>query len=188
MKPSEVLKIFKEKGALLEGHFKLSSGLHSAKYLQCALVLQHPHIAEKLGRELASKFKTKKIDAVVSPAIGGLIIGQEVTRALNARAIFCEREEGVMKLRRGFQIKKDERFLVIEDVITTGGTTKEVIELVKRSGGKIAGVGAIIDRSLGGNIRKKALLKLDIRTYPEKTCPLCKKSISLEKPGSKPRM
>ena len=136
----EVLKIFKETGALLEGHFLLSSGLHSPRYFQCAKVLQYPEYSELLCRQIARHFYTSEIELVVSPAIGGIIVGYEVARQLEARNIFAERESGVMKLRRGFEIKSGERVLVCEDVVTTGGSVFEVIELVKNAGGKLLGV------------------------------------------------
>lgn len=191
----EVLKIFENKGALLSGHFRLSSGLHSEKYLQCALVLQYPDLAEKLCRELASRFGSggAKTDAIVSPAIGGIVVGQEVARYFGCRALFCEREEGRMKLRRGFDIGKGEGVLVVEDVITTGGSVKEILEVVKGKGGEVRGVGAIVDRSKPPfseelailKIPLKSLLKINIETYPPEECPICKKGVPLEKPGSR---
>ena len=191
----EVLEIFQKSGALLSGHFRLSSGLHSGKYLQCALVLQHPDLAEKLCRELASRLELSrsKIDAVVSPAIGGIVVGQEVAKFLGGRAIFCEREEGKMKLRRGFKIEKGERVVVVEDVITTGGSVKEIIEIVKKMGGKVEGMGVIVDRSKPSlsdelatlNLPLKSLLRINIETYSPEECPICKKGIPLQKPGSR---
>lgn len=191
----EVLEIFRERGALLSGHFRLSSGLHSGKYLQCALVLQYPDLAERLCRELVSRLELRgsKIDAVVSPAIGGIVVGQEVAKVLGARAIFCEREEGKMKLRRGFKIEKGERVAVVEDVITTGGSVKEIIEIVRKMGGKVEGTGVIVDRRklpLSGelttlNLPLKSLLRIDIETYSPQDCPLCKQGIPLQKPGSR---
>ncbi|MEW6556925.1 MAG: orotate phosphoribosyltransferase [Elusimicrobiota bacterium] len=185
------LKLVKEKKALLIGHFLLSSGLHSDKYIQCAKVLQYPNIAEQLAKALIKKILStyqlinlSTVSCVISPAIGGIVIGQEVARQLNCRAIFCERENGVMKLRRGFEIKKGENCLVVEDVITTGGSTNEVMEVVKKAGGKIAGMATIIDRSQLKNFAI-SLLKLKIKTYKPETCPLCKKGIPLVKPGSK---
>jgi len=191
----EVLEIFQKSGALLSGHFRLSSGLHSGKYLQCALVLQYPDLAEKLCRELASRLELSrsKIDAVVSPAIGGIVVGQEVAKFLGGRAIFCEREEGKMKLRRGFKIEKGERVVVVEDVITTGGSVKEIIEIVKKMDGKVEGMGVIVDRSNPSlsdelsnlNLPLKSLLRIDIETYSPEECPICKKGIPLQKPGSR---
>lgn len=195
MTEREVLEIFQKSGALLSGHFRLSSGLHSGKYLQCALVLQHPDLAEKLCRELASRLEISrsKIDAVVSPAIGGIVVGQEVAKFLGGRAIFCEREEGKMKLRRGFKIGKGERVVVVEDVITTGGSVKEIIEIVEKMGGKVEGMGVIVDRSKPSlsdelanlNLPLKSLLRIDIETYSPEECPICKKGIPLQKPGSR---
>ncbi|MBI5573182.1 MAG: orotate phosphoribosyltransferase [Elusimicrobia bacterium] len=164
----DLLKLLKQKKALLEGHFLLSSGLHSDKYIQCAKVLQYPKIAEQLAKLLVTKLSTD-CDVVVSPAIGGIVIGQEVARQLNCRAIFCERENGVMKFRRGFEIKKNEKCLIVEDVITTGGSTKEVIDIVKSCGGKVVGIASIIDRSELKNF-SVSLLKLKIKTYNTKQC------------------
>jgi len=191
----EVLEIFQKSGALLSGHFRLSSGLHSGKYLQCALVLQYPDLAEKLCNQLASRLELRgsKIDAVISPAIGGIIVGQEVAKVLGCRAIFCEREEGKMKLRRGFEIRKEERVVVVEDVITTGGSVKEIVEIVQGEGGKVEGIGVIVDRSKPSlsdelvtlNLPLNSLLRIDIETYSPEECPICKKGIPLQKPGSK---
>lgn len=191
----EVLEIFQKSGALLSGHFRLSSGLHSSEYLQCALVLQYPDLAEKLCNQLASRLNLRgsKIDAVVSPAIGGIIVGQEVAKVLGCRAIFCEREEGKMKLRRGFEIRKEERVVIVEDVITTGGSVKEIVEIVQGMGGKVEGIGVTVDRSKPSlsdelatlNLPLNSLLRIDIETYSPEECPICKKGIPLQKPGSK---
>jgi len=191
----EILEIFQKCGALLSGHFRLSSGLHSGKYLQCALVLQYPNLAEQLCGELASKFKLggSKIDAVVSPAMGGIIVGQEVAKVLGCRALFCEREEGKMKLRRGFEIGRGERVVIVEDVITTGGSVKEIVEIVKGMEGEVEGIGAIVDRSkpflsdelASLNLPLNSLLRIDIETYSPEECPICKKGIPLDKPGSR---
>ncbi len=201
MTEKEVLKIFDSKKALLSGHFRLSSGLHSEKYLQCALVLQYPEVAEKLSKDLARKFSNEKIDLVIGPALGGITLAYEVARALGVRGIFAERQEGPpantelscsragrMLLRRGFSIEKAERALVVEDVITTGGSTKEVIDVVKRSDGLVVGVGSIIDRSAEGidfGVKFESLAKIEIETFEEKDCPLCKKNIPVTKPGSR---
>ena len=195
MTQKEVLEIFQKSGALLSGHFRLSSGLHSGKYLQCALVLQYPNLAEQLCGELASKFKIggSKIDAVVSPAIGGIIVGQEVAKVLGCRALFCEREQGKMKLRRGFEIGRGERVVIVEDVITTGGSVKEIVEIVKSMGGEVEGIGVIVDRSKPSlsdelatlNLPLKSLLRINIETYSPEECPICKQGIPLEKPGSR---
>jgi orotate phosphoribosyltransferase len=180
---------FRATGAYLKGHFKLTSGLHSEEYLQCALVLQHPAIAEQLGRELASKFAP--VDLVASPAIGGLIIGHEVARALGAaRFLFTERDpSGKMTLRRGFSIKPGESAVVIEDVVTTGGSTREVIELLQSAGVRVVGAGSIIDRSGGKvdlGVPRVALATLNVVAYAPEECPLCQQGVPVEKPGSRP--
>jgi len=188
MTEQEVLGIFDKYNALLKGHFKLSSGLHSEKYLQCALVLQYPDIAEKLSEELAGRFSQEKIDVVIGPALGGVTLAYEVARACGCRGIFAEREEGALKLRRGFSIEKGESVLVVEDVVTTGGSTKEVIELVKKCGGIVVGVGSVIDRSdkrVDFGAHFEALAKVKVETFNEKECPLCKKGIAVAKPGSR---
>ena len=189
MTDKDVLKVFRQEKALLEGHFLLSSGLHSANYMQCALVLQKPWIAEKLCRELAKKLKGMKIDVVVGPALGGMIVSYEMGRALKVCSIFAERVDGNFALRRGFGLKKNERVLVVEDVITTGKSSLEVIELVKKSGAKLAGVASIVDRTGGADIfeaKFMALLTLHIDTYKPEDCPLCRgNKIPLVKPGSR---
>ena len=188
MKTDEILNIFKETGALLKGHFRLSSGLHSEDYLQCALVLQHPHHAGKLCSQLAARFKDVEPTCVVAPALGGVVVSYEVARALGVRSIFTERKEGKMVLRRGFNLRPDDRVLVVEDVITTGLSTKEVLEVVKSNGANIIGVGSIVDRS-GKNIdfgvKSSSLLKLDLPAFPPEQCPLCKKGTEITKPGSR---
>ncbi|MBN1405823.1 MAG: orotate phosphoribosyltransferase [Candidatus Omnitrophica bacterium] len=185
----DVLKLFKETGALLEGHFVLSSGLHSGEYLQCALLLQHPEHAERLCRELAKKFLNKKIDIVIAPALGGVLVSYELARALGVRSLFTERKDGKMQLRRNFKIEKGANVLVCEDVVTTGSSTREVIDIVKANGANVAGVACIIDRSGKENLFKDIMLyslaKADIKTYTDKQCPLCKSGLSITKPGSK---
>lgn len=189
----DITKILKKTGALLEGHFELSSGLHSAAYVQCAQVLQHPELAEKLGRLLAKRFGDKGIEVVVSPALGGVVVGHEVARALGTRAVFTERESPrngsrEMTLRRGFRIDRGEKVLVVEDVVTTGSSTKEIMDIVKEAGGDIVGVGSLIDRSLGKadfGVYTNTLLSLDIGTYSPENCPLCRQGIPLVKPGSR---
>jgi orotate phosphoribosyltransferase len=184
----KTMDLFKKSKALLEGHFLLSSGLHSNKYVQCALVLQYPNYAGFLAKELARKFGKTKIDTVISPAIGGIVFGQEVARAIGAKAIFAEREEGKLTLRRGFDIKKDEKILVIEDVLTTGGSAKEIIRIVKKKKAKLVGVGSLVNRSmkrLDFDVQMKSLLKLDIKTFDTQHCPYCKKNMELVKPGSR---
>lgn len=190
LSPDQTLDLFKETGAYLRGHFRLTSGLHSPEYLQCALVLQHPRIAERLGSALAAAID-EPVDVVVSPAIGGLIIGHEVARALNARAIFTERDAAtrVMSLRRGFQIRPGERAVVIEDVVTTGGSSREVIEVVNAAGGVVVAAGSIMDRSGGRadlKVRRVALATLDVQTWSESDCPMCQAGEPVVKPGSRP--
>ena len=187
MKDKDIIKLFEANGAILEGHFRLSSGLNSQKYLQCALKLQKPDIAEKLCGELASRFKGEKIDFVVGPALGGIVLSYEMARALGARSIFTERENDMMTLRRGFSIKKGELGLVAEDVVTTGGSIAEVIKLVERLGGKTAGVVSLIDRSSGIDfgVKFETLAHVKIETYSQDACPLCKKGIPVVKPGSR---
>jgi len=188
MTEKEILFLFEELNALLKGHFKLSSGLHSEKYLQCAIVLQHPVIAEKLAKELAAKFAGEKIDVVVGPALGGVTWAYEVARAAGTRGIFTEREEGKMKLRRGFSVKEGEKALVVEDVVTTGGSTKEVIDVIKALGGVVVGVGSVIDRSeepVDFGVKFKSLARVKVDTYKEENCPLCKKGVPVTKPGSR---
>jgi orotate phosphoribosyltransferase len=184
-----ILEEFRKTGAYLKGHFRLTSGLHSNEYMQCALVLQHPSIAEKFGRELASHFP--KCDIVVSPAIGGLIIGHEVARALGARFLFTERDPGTGKmiLRRGFTVNPGETAVVIEDVVTTGGSTRDVIETLESAGVKVVSAGSIIDRSGGRadlGVPQVALATLEVTAWPADFCPLCQEGIPVEKPGSRP--
>ncbi|MBI4974854.1 MAG: orotate phosphoribosyltransferase [Candidatus Omnitrophica bacterium] len=188
MTEKEVLELFDKHGAFLKGHFRLSSGLHSEGYLQCALILQHPEIAEKLSRALAKRFEKEKIDLVIGPALGGITLAYEVARSLKLRGIFAERQDGKMVLRRGFSIVKGEKVLVVEDVITTGGSTKEVIELVKSTGGIVIGVGSIIDRSEGRidfGVRAEHLAGIKIDTFSEEACPLCRSNVLIVKPGSR---
>jgi len=187
-----LLSIFRQTGALLEGHFRLTSGLHSAQYFQCARVLQHPEHTAELCGDLAGEFRDARIDVVIAPALGGIVVGQEVGRQLNVRTMFTERKDGVMQLRRGFEIRAGERVLVCEDVVTTGGSVQEVIEIVKSAEGIVAGVGFIVDRS-GGTVRfplgpggkQHALLKLEVVAYKPESCPLCKENVPLYQPGSR---
>jgi orotate phosphoribosyltransferase len=188
MQEQEVLDIFTKRGALLTGHFLLSSGLHSPKYLQCALVLQFPADAEKLGEALAERFKGQEIDLVVAPALGGVIVAHVVARALSVRAVFTERENSQMQLRRGFEINPNEKVLVVEDVITTGKSTREVIEVVERFGAKVVGNASIIDRSQGKAdlpYPPVALAALSVPTYSPDSCLLCQEGLPLVKPGSR---
>ena len=189
MNEKEVLKVFKSEKALLAGHFLLSSGLHSPHYMQCALLLQKPWIAEKLCKALAKKLKGIKVDAVIGPALGGVVVSYEMGRALKVRSLFTERVDGAMVLRRGFSLKNNERVLVVEDVVTTGKSTREVIQIVNQQGAKLAGVASIVDRSDGSvffETKLLSLLKIDIKTYPADNCPLCKEAkILVIKPGSR---
>ncbi len=191
MTAQEILALYEKTGALLKGHFLLSSGLHSSTYLQSALVLQHPESAGTLGAELASRFRDEAIDLVIAPALGGIIVAHEVARVLGARALFAEREGGEMRLRRGFAIGAGERCLVVEDVVTTGGSTKEVMRVVEVAGGVVAGVGALVDRSGGAAafpVKHAALVTLAIENFPPETCPFCREgSPPLTKPGSRSR-
>ena len=183
-----LLSILQHTGALLEGHFQLTSGLHSSRYLQCARVLQHPEHAEWAGRTVAAHFGDDQVGAVVAPAIGGIIVAHEVARALGVRALFTERESGTMTLRRGFQIAEGEKILVVEDVVTTGGSTRETIEAVTRAGGTVIGAGSLVDRSGGAvdvGAPRVALLTLDVPTYEPSSCPLCKQGAPAVKPGSR---
>ncbi len=189
-----ILGAFYQTGAYLRGHFRLTSGLHSPEYLQCALVLQYPKHAERFGQLLGAEFRrlapTLNVGVVVSPAIGGLIIGHEVARALGARFIFTERDpNGQMTLRRGFTIEPGETAVVVEDVLTTGGTTREVIDVLKAAGANVIGAGSIIDRS-GGTVElgvpRVALKTLQAATYQPESCPLCAEGSTAIKPGSRP--
>lgn len=188
MDSTEIARIFEDTGALLTGHFLLTSGLHSEKYLQCAKVLQWPHHADACARALAGYFVAAKPRVVVSPAIGGIVIGHEVGRALGCRAIFAERENGALRLRRGFSIEAGELAVVVEDVITTGGSTLETMEVVRLHGGKVLGALSVVDRSAGKALldtRYHSLWTLDIPTFEAENCPLCKSGSAPVKPGSR---
>jgi orotate phosphoribosyltransferase len=183
-----ILEFFKEKGALLEGHFVLSSGLHSPMYLQCALALQHPADAARFGEEIAGQFDGEAIDMVASPAIGGLVIGFAVAQALNVRFIWTERQDGVMTLRRGFSVDHGERILVVEDVITTGGSTRECIAALEKEGATAIGAASIVDRSNGTadvGVPRISLVSLDVPSYASDACPLCALGEEAVKPGSR---
>jgi len=179
----------KAAGALLEGHFKLSSGLHSPRYLQCALFLADPARAEAAGRQLAARLKNCSVQVVVAPALGGVVIGHEVARALDATFLFAERCDGVMQLRRGFSLNPGERVAVIEDVVTTGGSTREVMDVVRQYGGTVVGVGSMVNRSGAANpfapLPYTALLTVDVPTHQPDACPLCQAGIPVVKPGSR---
>jgi orotate phosphoribosyltransferase len=188
----DILALFKERGALLEGHFLLSSGLHSPRYLQCARVLMDPPLATRLGASLAAAIRpllaAERPGAVVAPALGGVIVSHEVARALGCRALFTERQEGRMTLRRGFALGEAEGVVVVEDVVTTGGSTREVIEAVRSSGARVLAVGSLVDRSGGSvdlGLPRCALLSLEVPTYVASECPLCARGSKPEKPGSR---
>ena len=180
--------MFRRSGALHEGHFRLSSGLHSPGYLQCALVLQHPREAEALGAALGNLVRSLGADTVLSPAMGGIVIGLEVGRALGVRAIFAERQDGALTLRRGFALDAGEKVLVVEDVVTTGGSTRETMDVARAAGAVVVGACAIVDRSGGKqglDVPFHALLPMDVKTYQPDDCPQCKDGLPIVKPGSR---
>ncbi len=183
-----VLEVLKEAGVLLEGHFLLTSGRHSDKYLQCAKIFKNAKYSEELCKDLAEKFATGGIDLVVGPAMGAVIMAYEVSRHLNVPNIFTEREDGVMTLRRNFDIEPGQKVVIVEDVITTGGSVKEVIEIVKAKGGIVAGVGCIVDRT-GGKIdfgtKLESVISMEVQSYEPDECPICKTGAPLVKPGSR---
>jgi orotate phosphoribosyltransferase len=196
MRPEAIVQMLEDVGAIRQGHFELTSGLHSATYVQCALVLQYPKYAEQLGRALAAEFLDLRVDCVASPALGGVIIGHEVARALPSRAdgapvraIFVERDAtGTLTLRRGFHVEPDEHVLVVEDVWTTGGSTYATIRVLEEAGARVVAAGALIDRS-GGKIelpvRTEALMELKVESYDVSDCPLCRTGSIAVKPGSR---
>ncbi len=191
MHAQDVLSIFKQTGALLEGHFQLTSGLHSNQYFQCAKVLQYPDHCATLCTVLATDARGRSVQAVVAPALGGIVVGQEVGRQLGVRTMFTERKDGTMQLRRGFEIGHGERVLVCEDVVTTGGSVNEVIDLVRQAGGEVVGVSCIVDRS-GGTVtfpgypgKHTAVLTMTAVTYQPDQCPLCAAGSAAVKPGSR---
>ena len=188
MTRDEVLDLFRRSGALLDGHFRLTSGLHSPGYLQCALVLAQPASAEALGRALADRIRHVRPTVVLSPAIGGIVIGHEVGRALGVRALFAERQDGQLTLRRGFTLSERDRALVVEDVLTTGGSTRETMEVAKAAGAQVAGAASIVNRS-GGTVKfdvpLESLLEYSLPTYEPDKCPLCAQGLPVVKPGSR---
>jgi len=188
MDSATVLDLFRRSGALLEGHFRLTSGLHSERYLQSALVLQHPDLATRLGEAIGERIRHLAPTVVLSPALGGIVIGQEVGRALGVRAMFAERQDGRLTLRRGFTLSTADRVLVVEDVITTGGSTRETIEVARESGAPVVGAASIIDR--GGDPARIdlplfSLVRMEVPTYQPDSCPLCAKDLPVVKPGSR---
>jgi orotate phosphoribosyltransferase len=189
MTRDELLDLFRRSGALLEGHFRLTSGLHSSGYLQCALVLQHPQHAEALGRAIGDRTRSLRPTLVLSPALGGVVIGHEVGRALGVRALFAERQDGALALRRGFVIAENDRVLVIEDVLTTGGSTRETMQVAKASGAQVVGAASIVNRSAGPpdvDVPFASLLDIALPTYEPEECPLCAQGLPVVKPGSRP--
>jgi len=188
LRAEQVIEKFKTTGALLEGHFILSSGLHSTAYLQCALVLQFPSEAEQIARAIAESYSAQDIQLVASPAMGGIVIGHEVARALGARFIWTERQDGEMTLRRGFTVSPGEKTLVVEDVITTGGSTRETIAALRRAGATVVGAASIIDRSSGVaevGVPRTALATLSVPSVEPSLCELCKRGDQAIKPGSR---
>ncbi len=186
MDTNEIFRIFKSTGVMQEGHFLLTSGRHSDKYMQCAKLFQNATISQMFAKELAEKFKN--VDIVIGPAVGGIILAYEVSRQLKVKNIFAERQNGAMALRRGFEIPQDANVLVVEDVVTTGGSVKEVITLVQGMGANVIGVGCIVDRSNGEvdfGVPFEAVLRMEVISYEPENCPLCKNRIPAVKPGSR---
>ena len=189
MTSEQVLTLFTQRGALLEGHFQLSSGLHSAGYLQCALVLQHPDRAAVLGAAIADRTRGLKATVVMSPALGGVVIGHEVARALGVRGLFAERRDGRLTLRRGFSLEPDDRVLIVEDVVTTGGSTRETMGVATEAGGELVGAASVVNRggaSLDLGVPFEALAEVTWPAHPPDTCPLCADGVPITKPGSRP--
>jgi orotate phosphoribosyltransferase len=189
MTREELLDLFHRSSALLDGHFRLTSGLHSPGYLQCALVLQHPDYAERIGRAIADRTRELGPTVVLSPALGGVVVGQEVGRALGVRAIFAERQDGALTLRRGFTLADNDHVLVVEDVLTTGGSTRETMQVARDAGAHVVGAASIVDRG-GGTARVDVpfvtLLEMSLPTYEPDACPLCAQGLPVVKPGSRP--
>ncbi len=188
MDKKEALRIFEETGALRQGHFELTSGLHSTQYFQCAMVLQYPQYLQIFAEEIVEFYQDEEVDVVISPAIGGIVVGQEVARQLNARSIFTERENGKMTLRRGFDFRSHEKILICEDVITTGGSVKEIIEIIDAVNAYPVGVGVVVDRSDGSidfNMPLVSAVQVKAITYKAKDCPLCLEKVPVTRPGSR---
>lgn len=188
MTDQQIIKIFQDSKALLDGHFKLRSGLHSNRFFQAALLLQHPVLAEQVCVELAKQFADIEIETVISPAVGGLIVGHEMGRALGVRAIFADKVNDELELKRGFKLAPGEKVLIAEDVITRGGRVQQTIDLVRSLGGEVVGVGVLVDRSAGQatfDIPHKSLIKLELATYNPDDCELCKAGLPIDTPGSK---
>ena len=188
MEDREVIRLFEESGAILNGHFLLTSGRHSNRYLQCALVMQHPDVCERLSRDIVSQLAGKAVDVVIGPAMGGITLAYEMGRQLKCRAIFAEREDGKMTLRRGFSLKTGDRVLVCEDVVTTGGSAKEVADMAKAAGCDVVGIACLVDRSGGKadlGYPLYSVLQLEVASWPPEECPLCKEGSVPYKPGSR---
>lgn len=188
MTKEDILREFQSSGALLEGHFKLRSGLHSNRFFQAALLLQYPDAAGRLCAALAGEFAGQKVDAVISPAVGGLIVGHELARALGCRAIFADKEDGELVLKRGFKINPGDRIVIGEDVITRGGRVRQTLDLALGFGAEVLGIGVIVDRSGGEavfSVPHHSLTRLELETYEPDSCPLCAAGIPLDRPGSK---
>jgi len=188
MSGEEVLKVFEDCGALLRGHFVLTSGRHSPKFLQAALVLQHPDTARLLGEELAAKFISERIELVVGPAVGGIILAHEVARSLGAAACYSEKEHDRMVIRRGFSVQAAARAVVVEDVVTTGGSVRKTVQHLRERGAEVCGIGALVDRSGGTaefDVSFHALAELAIETYDPTDCPLCKSDIPIVEPDAR---
>ncbi len=188
MRPSEVMRLFQGCGAFLEGHFLLSSGLHSREYLQCAMILQHPTLAARACQALAQRFLSDEVTCVAGPAMGGILVAYETARQLGVRSVFSERQDGKLQIRRGFHVGPKDQVLVVEDVVTTGGSVQELIDLIRGTGASVAGVGALVDRSNGWasfDVKYHALLSLDLKTFQADVCPLCKEGVPITRPGSR---
>jgi len=185
MKPMDILR---ETGAVLQGHFLLTSGRHSGWFIQCAQVLQYPEKAEELCRRLAEEFRDFEVETVIGPAVGGIIVSYEVARHLKLRAIYADKKEGKLTLGRGFHLRPGERTLVVEDVTTTGGSVKKVIDIVEEYGGKAVGVGVLVDRTAGKieyPVPSRSVVQLEVESYPKEECPLCKKGVPLMDPDTR---